>query len=393
MSGGVDSSVTAALLARQDFDLRAVFMRNWDTRDEKASDTGCEWEKDWEDVQRVCKMLDIPCSLVDLSQPYWNRVFQPALDEWADGYTPNPDVSCNREIKFGALMDSVLQSPAKEWLATGHYAQVLWTATGNPRPRLVRSRDLNKDQTYYLSAVPEAKLRQALFPIGHLTKPEVRELAASFGLPTASRDESMGICFVGQKQRFDSFLSNYLDPQPGDIIDVKGRVIGTHTGIWSLTIGQGARISGQSHKMYIARKDIPTNTMVAVDANDHPMLMCKSLTVKGWSWIWENHRPHQLDSPDGYQVTAQIRHRMKEAKAVFRVSPGAGEYKLTFDVPQHAVAEGQILVLWDGDWCLGSGRIDSVHTLHDAATEDALPIMAALPRNPSLPRPSQKVAW
>lgn len=366
MSGGVDSSVTASLLSKQDYNLKAVFMRNWDTCDEKASDTGCEWEKDWEDVQRVCRVLDVPCEMIDFSRVYWNRVFEPALDEWTDGYTPNPDVSCNREVKFGTLMDSVLTPGSNNWLATGHYAQVSWTDPPSPRPRLMRSADRNKDQTYYLSSVPESKLRQALFPIGHLTKPAVRDLAREHGLPTASRDESMGICFVGQKQRFDTFLSSYLPSKPGNIVDLDGRVLGQHRGLWSLTIGQGARISGQHHKMYVARKDIPTNTVIVVDRNDHPALMCASLTVENFKWIWNGHTPEQLSSPLGYRVTAQIRHRMHEAPATLLPIEGTeGRYRLVFDQPHGAVAAGQILAIWDGPWCLGSGRIDTIHTLLD----------------------------
>jgi len=264
-------------------------------------------------------------------------------------------------------MDRALEAQPTDWLATGHYARVGWADPPALRPRLLRSADRNKDQTYYLSSVPETKLRRALFPVGNLTKVEVRNLARIHDLPTAARDESMGICFVGQKQqRFNAFLSNYIPPRAGEIVDTEGRLLGQHSGLWNFTIGQGARLPGQSHKMYVAQKHLISNKMVVVDRNDHPMLMCTALTVQDWKWIWEDHKPESLNTSRGYKVTAQIRHRMREAKATLRrLSESSGSYELTFDQPQHAVAQGQILVLWDGLWCLGSGRIHGVRTMHD----------------------------
>ncbi|KAG8895133.1 hypothetical protein FRC01_012549, partial [Tulasnella sp. 417] len=190
MSGGVDSSVAAALLAEKDFDLSAVFMRNWDKRDESGTDIGCQWEKDWEDVRRVCQVLDIPVRMIDLSQQYWTRVFEPSLDEWQRGLTPNPDVPCNREVKFGALMDQAL-SGSNQWLATGHYAR---TANMEVRPSalrraLLKAKDPIKDQSYFLSSVSQRQISKAAFPLGDLLKTQVREIAKAKGLPTASRPE------------------------------------------------------------------------------------------------------------------------------------------------------------------------------------------------------------
>lgn len=202
-------------------------MRNWDTRDEHSSDVGCEWKKDWEDVQLVCKQLSIPCKLVDLSKQYWNRVFEPSLRAWESGETPNPDVWCNREVKFGALVAAVRGSSAKApWLATGHYASKGWSTTSypdpmiqgaharaipfEPRPMLLRAKDSSKDQTYFLSAVREAGLEKALFPLHDLTKMEVKDLAVKWKLPTAERRESMGICFIGKKRKFEDFLGAVL---------------------------------------------------------------------------------------------------------------------------------------------------------------------------------------
>ncbi|KAF9519791.1 hypothetical protein BS47DRAFT_1370574 [Hydnum rufescens UP504] len=354
MSGGVDSSLAARLLAEKDYNLRAVYMRNWDRRDELASDTGCEWEKDWEDVQRVCRHLDIPCEMIDLSQQYWTRVFEPALEEWAGGL-----LRILTEIKFGALMDRVISSPSQEWLATGHYARIFWDETFPvSRPRLMRARDKAKDQSYYLSSVTESRLRMALFPIGHLTKPEVRELARNYGLPTASRSESMGICFVGERGHFDKFLSQYIPSKPGNIVDLHGKILGRHNGLHSYTIGQGAKLGGQKRKTFVARKNIATNEVVVVDRGDHPALMSSALTVCNWHWIWPDRIPPEVDTDEGFNAKVQIRHRMRASEASVRRT-GEGKYELKFREPQHAATPGQIAAIWDGDCCLGCGRIES----------------------------------
>ncbi|KAF8344154.1 tRNA-specific 2-thiouridylase [Cantharellus anzutake] len=368
MSGGVDSSLSAQLLACKDYDLRAVFMRNWDTRDERASDVGCEWERDWEDVQRVCRYLGIPCQMIDLSRQYWTRVFEPALDEWVRGATPNPDVSCNREIKFGALFDRVITSP-KQWLATGHYAQIAWGRDGQDyRPKLMRAKDPVKDQTYYLASVTEAKLRQALFPVGHMTKAEVREDASRCNLPTATRKESMGICFVGERGHFDEFLSQYIQPTRGNIVDLGGTILGQHNGLHRYTIGQRAGLGGRKSRTFVAQKRTDTNEIVVVDRGDHPALMCSSLTVRDWHWV-SSVPSQRIDSEEGYPVICQIRHRMRGIPAQIRRRqeppfPGKHLCEITFEEPAHAATPGQIAVVWDGDWCLGCGRIDKIRTLH-----------------------------
>ncbi|KAI0797492.1 tRNA-specific 2-thiouridylase, partial [Abortiporus biennis] len=374
MSGGVDSSVVAGLLAKQDYDLSAVFMRNWDTRDESGTDQGCEWKKDWADVQKVCKVLDIPCRLVDLSREYWTRVFEPSLHTWETGGTPNPDIWCNKEVKFGALVQR-LTSP-DTWLATGHYARKGWSSPPSLlshlvssaqtpiRPKLLRPLDRHKDQTFYLSSISEESLARSIFPIAHLNKPEVRKLAHEWGLPTAERDESMGICFVGQKRRFDDFLAKYIPPNPGPIVELAtGRVIGTHNGLWSFTIGQNARVKGMPEKMFVCEKDIEKNTLYVVPGSNHPTLYKSGLVVRDWRWIWSDSPPPEIDTPSGFRARLQYRHRMMDVACTVHSrcrsrGDNDAELRIDFDDPQHAVAPGQVAVIWSDDWCLGCGIID-----------------------------------
>ncbi|KZV63468.1 5-methylaminomethyl-2-thiouridylate-methyltransferase [Peniophora sp. CONT] len=362
MSGGVDSSVTAKLLADKDFDLSAVFMRNWDSRDEKASDIGCEWEKDWEDVQRVCKMLDIPHRMVDLSRDYWNRVFEPSLRAWESGVTPNPDIWCNKEIKFGSLLEHLPTDT--QFVATGHYARKEYDPkTG--RPKLLRCADPTKDQTYFLSSISEHGLNKALFPLADLTKTRIREIAHAAGLPTASRAESMGICFVGEKRRFSEFLSDYFPPRPGPICDLgTGRVLAEHTGLWTLTIGQNARVPGMPERMFVVSKDMSSNT-IWVSTGASPALRVPSITCSDFAWIWADAPPAGVDSPQGFRASVKVRHKMGHTPCtVFRESSGG--VRILFDEPEKGVAEGQVAVLWDGDWCLGCGTINGME--HAAPT-------------------------
>ncbi|EAU88908.2 tRNA (5-methylaminomethyl-2-thiouridylate)-methyltransferase [Coprinopsis cinerea okayama7 len=364
MSGGVDSSVAALLLAQQDYDLSAVFMRNWDTRDESGSDRGCEWEKDWEDVQRVCKKLDIPCSMIDLSREYWNRVFEPSLQQWELGTTPNADVWCNRkaednrEIKFGALLERLPpdSSGQRPWFATGHYARKTWSEGPNARPKLVRPADGHKDQTYYLSSISESGLQRALFPINHLQKPQVRELAQKHDLHNAQRPDSVGICFVGEKAKFHNFLScpaNYIPAQKGLIIDeTTGKVLGKHQGLWNYTIGEGSRLPGMPTRMAVSRKDPSTNTIY------HESLYTNVINVPEFTWIWSDSVPTELDTPEGFRASVMHRYRMKAVPCTVRRSSGQGVTVQCDDLEQ-AVTPGQVAVLYSDDWCLGCGVIAS----------------------------------
>ncbi|KAJ9119027.1 hypothetical protein QFC22_003517 [Naganishia vaughanmartiniae] len=381
MSGGVDSSVTLALLtdpaitSHLSLDISAVFMRNWSPLqnevDHHSFETDCEWEKDWEDVRRVCKMRDVDAELIDLSNEYWLQVFEPSINAWQSGQTPNPDVSCNREIKFGALMDRVL-GPARmelesgmqrKFLATGHYARVGWMEGG--RTKLMRSADWTKDQTYYLSSVPEAQLSRALFPLADLKKTQVRELAKKYDLPTASRQESMGVCFIGERGRFGDFVSQYTVPpaEKGNIVTIDGVIVGQHDGLWHYTIGQKAKLGGMDQKYFVARKDPRNNEVVVVPGSDHPALQCASIAASSFTWIWPDHPPvESLDSEEGMSAMCQVRHRMKAVPVTVKRGAGSSTSDLRIEFkarPEIGVSPGQVVGLWsaEGDWCLGSGLI------------------------------------
>ncbi|KZS88403.1 5-methylaminomethyl-2-thiouridylate-methyltransferase [Sistotremastrum niveocremeum HHB9708] len=353
MSGGVDSSVAATHLAGKDYDLSAVYMRNWDSADETGTDNNCAWKKDWEDVQKICRILDLPVELIDLSKEYWLRVFAPALQQWENGMTPNPDIWCNREIKFGALLDRLRDQYPGTYLATGHYARIGWSF--DDRPKLMRPKDRHKDQTYYLSSLSEASLQKALFPLSNLTKGEVRDLAKRYSLPTASREESMGLCFVGERRRFHDFLNQYLTPKPGKIVNEDGEVIGEHQGLWRYTIGQGAKLRGMPTRMYVSKKDHEKNEVMVVPSSNHPSLLFDSIISSDWHWIWHDHHISQLDSEKGFQATVKFRHMMSAVPC--RIKREQGNIVIVFDEQQKAVSPGQVAVVWKGDWCLGCGTI------------------------------------
>ncbi|EKM55235.1 uncharacterized protein PHACADRAFT_255702 [Phanerochaete carnosa HHB-10118-sp] len=357
MSGGVDSSVVAKLLSEKDYDLSAIFMRNWDARDESGTDEGCEWKKDWHDVQRVCKMLDIPCKLVDLSKEYWNRVFQPSLALWEAGATPNPDIWCNKEVKFGALMQHLTSEDT--WLATGHYARKGWDMEqSSPRPKLLRPLDRLKDQTYYLSAIPESSLGRTLFPLAQYTKDQVKQMARDWKLPTAERPESMGICFVGEKRRFDTFISQYIPPKPGPIVDLDGNTLGKHQGLWQFTLGQNARIPGLREKMFVCDKDPEWNEILVVPGSDHKEMYSTGLVACDWQWIWADSPPEGLRSPDGLRARMQFRHRMLDIPCTVFGTPEQNTVRIIYDEPQKVVPAGQVAAVWVDDWCLGCGVIE-----------------------------------
>ncbi|AJY76108.1 tRNA 2-thiouridine(34) synthase MnmA [Paenibacillus beijingensis] len=357
MSGGVDSSVTALLLKQQGYDVIGIFMKNWDETDENGV---CSADEDAEDVRRVCEQIGIPYYTVNFEQAYYEKVFTYFLDEYKRGRTPNPDVMCNREIKFGDFLQKALGLGA-DYLATGHYARVVRDDSGETK--LLRGVDPGKDQTYFLSALNQKQLSKAMFPIGHLPKSEVRRIAEENGLATARKKDSTGVCFIGERN-FKQFLSGYLPAQPGPMVDLRtGDTKGRHDGLMYYTLGQrqglGIGGSGTGQPWFVADKDLERNILYVVQGEDHPRLYSRGLTAAGVNWI----APERPQGP--VRCTAKFRYRQPD-QGVTVTLDGSGGAEVVFDKPQKAVTPGQAVVFYDGDVCLGGGTIDRVHLVEES---------------------------
>lgn len=345
MSGGVDSSVAAALLKKRGFAVIGVFMKNWTPLAGQRSFRGgagstCTAAEDFESASAAAAALGIPLYSWNFEEEYRTRVFDYTLREYRAGRTPNPDVMCNKEIKFGVFFERAMAAGA-DFVATGHYAR---TAFEGGRWKLLAGRDCNKDQSYFLWTLTQRHLGRTLFPIGEYTKPEVRRLARTFGLPNADRPDSQGLCFVG-KVDWRDFLSLYVRPRRGALVTTDGRVIGEHRGIEFYTVGQRRGIGiGGGTPYYIAAKDSRTNTLVVATADD-PMLYAQSLTASDIHWIAGTEPPFPL------RCSARIRYRQPLQACVVD-----GE-EVSFAVPQRAAAAGQSIVFYRGDEVLGGGVI------------------------------------
>jgi tRNA-specific 2-thiouridylase len=347
LSGGVDSAVAAWLLKEQGHRVSGLFMVNW-TEDEAGYCTSAE---DFQSARAVADELQIPLHRVDFSAEYRARVFDLFLADYAAGKTPNPDMLCNREVKFQPFREHALRLGA-DFVATGHNARVEAHGDG---PRLLRAADDNKDQTYFLAAVAREHFDRVLFPLGGLSKPEVRAIAQRAGLPNHARKDSTGICFIGERE-FRSFLAHYLKPNPGDIEDDAGTVIGQHKGLMGYTLGQrrglaiGGRSGARESPWYVIGKDMARNVLRVSQQADHPAIMATRITAMPFRWI-------RQPSPFPTSLQARIRHR--QALQTCRVTDaGPGDsVSVIFDQPQRAAAVGQYLVLYDGDECLGGGEI------------------------------------
>ncbi|BGP53739.1 hypothetical protein JCM8202v2_001309 [Rhodotorula sphaerocarpa] len=372
MSGGVDSSVSARLLLEQGYDVKPVFMRNWDTLDEQSGSGGCEWERDWDDVRRVCRehLGRVEPELVDLSREYWTHVFEPALEGWAAGVTPNPDVTCNQHIKFRILPERLLARAPNAWIATGHYARLLPSPLDPTLPALYRGANIHKDQSHYLSTAPVTALARTLFPLGDFaSKDAVRDLANRWGMHTGEKKDSMGICFVGVRKGFSGFLDSYLPASPGDIVDANGKVVGRHQGLWRYTVGERARLSGLPEAVYVGRKD-PEKNVVVVVPKTSPMLRCVSLSTSDFVWTSPLHPPPEVSAPDGLAVEAQIRSLPAGALSACQVVRNPDDtLTVNLEDPLVGVSPGQTVALYNGDWCLGGGTIASTRTLADQQEE------------------------
>lgn len=332
MSGGVDSSVSALLLKNLGYRVIGLFMKNWE-------EEPCPWPQEFEDVAKVCDLLQIPYYSVNFAKEYREEVFSQFLADYRAGLTPNPDVLCNREIKFKVFLEKALSLGA-DCLATGHYCQL------DPEGRLLRGRDPDKDQSYFLHAVKQKAFQKVLFPIGHLLKTEVRALAKAHNLPTADKKDSTGICFIG-KRDFKPFLSQFLGTKPGPFKTLQGETVGEHDGAAFYTLGQrkGMGLGGEGDAWYVVAKDLPTNTVYVERGANHPALFRKTLTVQHLTWVAE-------EPVLPLRATAKVRYRQVDTPCLLDASN-----QVYFDEPQRAITPGQSIVFYQGDVCLGGGVI------------------------------------
>lgn len=350
LSGGVDSSVTALLLKEQAYHVEGLFMKNWEEDDTQDY---CSASADIADAQAVCNKLRIPLHTINFAAEYWDRVFTHFLAEYQLGRTPNPDILCNREIKFKTFLNYALQCGA-DFIATGHYAGKSYV---NNAYQLLKCADQNKDQTYFLYTLGQEPLAKTLFPLAQLTKPEVRQIADSAGFLNATKKDSTGICFIGER-KFKHFLQTYLPAQPGNIETLTGEILGQHDGLMFYTLGQrqGLRIGGRKEKSgspwYVADKQLARNTLIVVQGHNHPKLFAPALVCSQLHWINDSPPTNPL------HCTAKTRYRQLETRCLIKPL-GNDHYHVEFAIPQRAVTPGQSVVFYQGQTCLGGGIIDA----------------------------------
>ena len=344
MSGGVDSSVCAALLLEQGYEVTGLFMKNW----EEDDDDQCHAAKDLADTENVCKTLGIELKTINFSYEYWERVFVGFLADLKTGRTPNPDIICNVEIKFKEFPHWASRLGA-DFVATGHYARV---EHSNGHTQLLKGLDESKDQSYFLHGINPRALKNAIFPVGELAKTSVRNKAKLLGLPNYNKKDSTGICFIG-KRNFASFVQRYLSSTKGPIEDEAGTLIGHHQGAFLYTIGQrtGLGIGGAGDAWYVAHKDIASNTLVAVQGHDHPALFSQCAHLNRVNWISTRH-----ELP--LETVAKVRYQGADQPCLLTGTVEQG-YTVEFSEPVRAVTPGQSAVFFDADVCLGGGVVES----------------------------------
>jgi tRNA-uridine 2-sulfurtransferase len=345
MSGGVDSAVAALLLQRAGFDVQGLFMSNWE-----EDDAYCTSAADFQDARRSCEVLGLPLHRVSFAAQYRERVFAHFLREYAAGRTPNPDVLCNREIKFGVCLE-YMQRLGASWIATGHYARLEQAPAG---PQLFKAADASKDQSYFLHGVEISALRKTLFPLGDLHKSEVRKLAHAAGLHVFDKPDSTGICFIGERP-FQEFLSRFLRTEPGPIENDAGVVIGEHRGLSLYTLGQrsglgvGGRAGTAPAPWYVAIKDIARNALIVVQDQNHPLLLSDSFDVEDMHWLSDENSGRPIE------CAVKTRYRQNDLDCVLR--PEGANWRVTLKAAARAVTPGQYAVFYQGARCLGGGVI------------------------------------
>ncbi len=346
MSGGVDSSVAALLLKEQGHDVVGVFMKNWEDDDGEGV---CAAEDDFRDVRSVCDKIGIPYYSVNFAKEYRERVFSLFLEEYRRGRTPNPDVLCNREIKFRAFLDFALRIGG-ERLATGHFVRT------DGEGRLLKGTDGAKDQSYFLYMLKSGQLKRAVFPVGAMTKGEVRSIAREHGLRVSEKKDSTGVCFIGERN-FRQFLKNYLPARPGDMVTDRGEIVGRHEGLMYYTLGQrrglGIGGRGDGRSFFVVDKDLKNNRLIVAQGEDHPLLFSRGCVCSQATFVLE-------EVPENTPVSLACRFRYRQGDQKVTVRRQGDEMEIIADEKQRALTPGQSAVLYDGDVCLGGGIIDTV---------------------------------
>lgn len=365
MSGGVDSSVSAYLLQQQGYQVEGLFMKNWEEDDNEEYCTAAE---DLADAQAVCDKLGIHLHTINFASEYWDNVFEYFLAEYKAGRTPNPDILCNKEIKFKAFLEFADEILDADYIAMGHYVRRTFPTAeqqaAGEKPQMLRGLDGNKDQSYFLYTLSHEQVARSLFPVGDLEKPEVRRIAEEQDLITAKKKDSTGICFIGER-KFTDFLSRYLPAQPGNIETPEGHVIGEHQGLMYHTLGQrkGLHIGGQKggggheEPWYVADKDLKRNVLIAVQGGDHPLLKSNGLIAS------QLHLVDRQAITKSIRCTVKTRYRQQDIPCTIEPIMGSDtenpSIKVTFDEPQVAVTPGQSAVFYADDVCLGGGIIEA----------------------------------
>lgn len=359
LSGGVDSAASVIRLKEEGYNVEAIYMRNWDSAlnndllgNPTVMDEVCPQEKDYQDAVKVASKLGITLHRVDFIQEYWDSVFEYFLSEYRKNRTPNPDILCNKEIKFKAFLKKAFELGA-DYIAMGHYARIIHDEKNN-KHYLLRGIDANKDQTYFLSQLSSAQLAKALFPVGDMLKPDVRALAQKYGLEVATKKDSTGVCFIGERN-FKEFLMNYIPANPGDIIDTKGNIVGHHDGVMYYTIGQrhGLGIGGPGDAWFVCGKDAKTNHLIVGQGQETELLYANRVLVRNINIINERFE-------NGTVMSAKFRYRQNDVKVKVNWIDDDTLEVLTFE-PTKAITPGQACVFYDNEYCLGGGTIDEVY--------------------------------
>ena len=357
LSGGVDSAVALINLINEGYDVEAMFMRNWDSAvnndvmgNPDLLEDVCPQEKDYQDAVKVAEKLGVKLHRVDFIEEYWNSVFAYFLEEYRKNRTPNPDILCNKEIKFKTFLDKAVELGA-DFIAMGHYARVIHDGD---KHYLLRGVDGNKDQTYFLSQLTSKQLAKALFPIGHMEKPLVREVARKYDLVVANKKDSTGVCFIGERN-FKEFLMNYIPANPGDIISTSGEVVGRHDGVMYYTIGQrrGLKIGGPGEAWFVCGKDTLKNQLIVGQGSDTELLYANRVIVTDVNIINGTFENNQ-------KLAAKFRYRQPDEPVTVRWIDDT-TLEVLCDNLVKAITPGQACVFYDGEYCLGGGTIDKVY--------------------------------